>query len=192
MLLLQRCGRFGLDFSVFLWYNKGMGENITPPPIQPETSPVPEDLVADSASVAEGGPLMVEKTPPTEAEVEAADEARIEDPENIFEELDEDLSDTETATDTVWLLRRVGVGILKVLLLLGVLFVIGWFIWGDDQSKDIKNVQRDLPIMIESVKNKIPQPKNIFKTPEKTVSEKSETFAVAETTSVSRNLVLWN
>lgn len=107
-------------------------------------------------------PPEVEKAPSTlmedsKTQVEMKDEEELEQPENQFDDLDEDLSDMEESTDTVWLLRRVGIGIIKTLLILSGLGVVGWLIWGGTNTSlpDINTVETSVEKSVDSVKREV-------------------------------------
>ena len=112
-----------------------MTENpIEPTTTQPTTEPAPEPVVSstpESAPAVDASPLTADEP---ETEVEVKDEENIEKPENQFDDLDEELVDVHESADTIWLLRRVGMGILKVVIILGAIGLLIWLIWGDSEN----------------------------------------------------------
>ncbi len=70
-------------------------------------------------------------------EVEEADQEKLEEVEDEFKELDDELLDVDDGEDTMWLIQKVVIGILKIAGILGVVIFLFWSIWGGD-GKDIK------------------------------------------------------
>ena len=188
--LLQRCGRFTLDLLRILWYNQEMVDNLSQPAPEPVSAPAPEPVVTPPTAFVEEQPLMAPEEVVTE--VEEKDEENLVQSENQFDELDEDLSDLEESTDTVWLLRRVGIGIIKALFILGGLGLIGWLIWGGGDKLDLKKTKEEIPLVIQSVREKIPSVKDIFTQPKQSVEGDINTSSVVLQSAEGRSLVLWN
>lgn len=173
-----------------------MVENPFDPASETTSDSTPEPNVAQPAPAVGQEPSVLKEEPETKTEV--ADEQELEQPENQFDELDEDLTDLEESTDTVWLLRRVGVGIIKALLILGGLGIVGWLIWGgaDSTSSDTTPkpkvaVERAVEKTIDSVKQEVIAVKD--KKVEKTTPENPVLSLPEAATSVAgRSLSTWN
>ncbi len=195
----QRCGRFAFDFFYRLRYNYTMVENPFESTTEATTTPASEQVAAPQPFLEEEKSLIEPEKQPTETELE--DKEKLEQAENQFDELDEELTDLEDTTDTVWLLRRVGFGILKTLLVLGGLGIVGWLIWGGSDKLDVKKALQEKPIAIESVKTKIFPTKDALseklqragKKKEKIVQNSStEKATVAQKSMAGRSLGVWN
>ena len=120
------------------------------------TDSISESNVVQQTPAVEKEPLIL--TEESETQTEVKDEQELEQPENQFDDLDEDLSDLDESTDTVWLLRRVGIGIIKALLVLGGLGIVGWLIWGgaNTSTKTIKTtIGTSVEKSVDSVKKEI-------------------------------------
>lgn len=194
----QLCGRFTLDFPCVLRYNSLMAENPFEPTANTESAPAPEPVaepvVAPVTPVVEEKPSIMTEEPETETEIK--DEEKLEEPENQFEELDEDLTDMEESTDTVWLLRRVGGGIIKTLLVLGGIGLVGWLIWGGGTDKpSVVKVPSEKPVIEKPVEKKETPTKNI-QAPQKKKQENSqkeiETSVLVVMSAAGRSLSTWN
>jgi len=168
-----------------------MVENPFEPAANTDPTPTPEPVVEPVVAVEEKPSIMTEE-PETETEIK--DEKKLEEPENQFEDLDEDLTDIEESTDTVWLLRRVGVGIIKTLLILGGIVLVGWLIWGgSDTSNDIKTPS--VKPVIEKPVEKKETPAKKVRVPEKKKQEDVEnkqTSSVVAMSAAGRSLSTWN
>lgn len=88
--------------------------------------------------------------------VEHKDKERLGEIEDQYKELDEDLLDIEDDEDTMWMIQRVGFGILKIIGVLAILVFIFWSIWGGS-SKNSKTTKNSTDKKIE----KIEKPKNL-------------------------------
>lgn len=177
----------------------------TPEPVEtpvqvPASEPAPEPVATptpESAPEVNAAPFAAEEP---ETETEVVDEENIEKEENQFDDLDEELVDVHDSADTIWLLRRVGMGLLKVVLILGGIGLLAWLIWGD--NKNIKSeLGRVKEFRIEETvkKPEVVKPKEITPPvkkvviPEETKSQEEQ----VETTEITThggglNLASWN
>ena len=163
------------------------------PATTPDSTPEPD--VAQPAPAVEKEPSVLTEEPETKTEV--ADEQELEQPENQFDDLDEELSDLEESTDTVWLLRRVGIGIVKALLILGGLGIVGWLIWGgtNTSSPETPTVTTAIEKSVDSVKKEITTvtEKKKKKTATKEIDEAVTTpMPEAKMSFSGQSLSLWN
>lgn len=140
-----------------------MTENSTnPAPTSPQGA-IPESSPAQPAVKTVTEPeLEVDATPFTpdepETEVEIADEEKIEKPENQFDDLDEELVDIHESADTVWLLRRVGIGIFKVIMIIGGISLLVWLIWGEGENikTELSRAKKiNIETSVQKIKDKI-------------------------------------
>lgn len=155
----------------------------------------PESNVAQPSPAVEQEPSVLTEEPETKTEV--ADAQALEQPENQFDDLDEDLTDLEESTDTVWLLRRVGVGIIKALLILGGLGIVGWLIWGGaDTSEPLPRPDTTIEKLVEkpidSVKEEVQMLTKKETEKNETSPEKQNSVTEAEITLAGRSLSTWN
>lgn len=171
-----------------------MSENPIAPEANSTPTPTPESAGTPVSSPVEKNPFVGNEQPETPTEI--ADEKKLEQPENQFDDLDQDLTDLEESTDTIWLLRRVGIGIIKALLILGGLGIMGWLIWGGSTSEStvsLPAVEKKVEKVIEkSIETVIPVKEE--KKPKKNdAPEKLEiTFSKATFSAAGRSLSAWN
>lgn len=167
------------------------------PATTPDSTPEPD--VAQSAPAVKKKPSAATEEP--ETKTEAVDKQELEQPENKFDDLDEELSDLGESTDTVWLLRRVGIGIIKALLILGGLGIVGWLIWGETNTSSPENpiiktaIEKSVEKSVGSVKKEIttvtkkkekkPLTKKIDKSPSTSLPEAKMSFS-------GQSLSFWN
>ncbi len=165
---------------------------------EPAVTPVPEPAPAVDSS-----PFAAEEP---ETEVEAQDEEKLEQAENQFDDLDEELVDVHESADTIWLLRRVGIGLLKTILILGGIGLLVWMIWGDNKNirselnraKDV-NMANSVGKIKDKLKDIVPDINSvdIFDTPETTdpVPAETTTLPVRQGKTIhggGLNLASWN
>jgi hypothetical protein len=83
------------------------------------------------------------------------DQERLDEIEDEYKELDEDLLDVDDGEDTMWMIQRVSIGILKIVGVVGIVGLILWTIWGgDDNSSKTENKNPAKKIVkIEKKKN---------------------------------------
>ncbi len=149
---------------------------MTDNPTLPETEQKVEKPMAEPAPAPQIEPAPALDATPFAAEeplteVEDEDEKNMEKAENQFDELDEELVDVHESADTIWLLRRVGIGILKVLLIFGGIALLAWLIWGDNKTikSDLEKVkeakiEKSIKKVTETVKENIPEIKIVENT----------------------------
>jgi len=167
-----------------------MVENPFEPAANTEPTPTPEPVV-EPVAVTEEKPSIMTEEPETETEIK--DEEKLEEPENKFEELDEDLTDIEESTDTVWLLRRVGVGIIKTLLILGGIVLVGWLIWGGTDTSNDRSTPSVKPVIEKSVEKKETATKKIHAPQKKKEEvENKQISSVVAMSAAGRSLTAWN
>ncbi len=195
MRLQQRCGRCTLDFSCILRYTPLMVENPFDPTANTEPTPASESAAESVTPVKEAPSIMTEE-PETETEVK--DEEKMEQSENQFDELDEDLTDLEESTDTIWLLHRVGIGIIKTLLILGGIGLVGWLIWGGSDTNNVKKLPSKKSVVEQPIEKKDAAVKKIIASQKKKEVQKKEVEDVLETivpvkeSATGRSLSTWN
>lgn len=89
-------------------------------------------------------------------EVEHEDEGRLGEIEDEYKELDEEILDIDEGEDTMWLIQRMGMGILKIAGVVGVIIFLMWSIWGgngDNTTKETPSVDKKIEkIKKEAVK----------------------------------------
>lgn len=102
--------------------------------------------------------------------IEHEDEERLDEIEDEYKELDEDLIDVDEE-DTMWLIQRVGIGILKIVGVVGIIGLILWSIWGgSNESEQPKSEQTNQVVEKENTQQK-PVVKN---SPKEEVSKKED------------------
>jgi len=102
-------------------------------------------------------------------EIEHEDEARLDEIEDEYKELDEDLLDVDDGEDTMWMIQSVSIGILKIVGVLAIIGLIFWSIWGgSDDSKSVKIANPAKKI------EKVQKPKKVVKRDTKTTTKKED------------------
>ena len=93
--------------------------------------------------------------------VEQADQAKLDEIENEYKELDKDLVDiNDDEEDTLWLIQNVGVSILKIIGILAILGLVLWSIWGGGPSS------KEKPKIVAKEAEKLILNKNTTKKPD--------------------------
>lgn len=167
-----------------------------PTPVEPKVEPV-ANPVAEPAPEVDTTPFAPDGP---ETEVELVDEENLELEENQFDDLDEELTDVYGSADTIWLLRRVGIGIFKVVVILGGLGFLVWLIWGDNQNirselRHVKEVKFEESVgkIKDKIQESLPESR-----PTETPAEKPEEKEEAPVSYESQvhfgglNLASWN
>ena len=92
------------------------------------------------------------KTEDQKSSTQQKDEARLSEIEDEYQELDEDLLDIDDGEDTLWMIKKVSVGILKIIGAIGIIVLILWIIWGGDDSID-KSITKSPAKKIEKIES---------------------------------------
>ncbi len=168
-----------------------MAENPVEPTTKTAPAPVQEPVVAPTPPKIEEESLIGNEEVETKIEVE--DEEKMEQPENRFDELDEDLTDLGGTADTIWLLRRVGAGIIKILIVLGALGMVGWLIWGGEGRENLKQVFPEKQVVEQEVEDIKGSMKEIFfPKQEQEGASMIATAPIAMSNTAGRSLTTWN